>query len=260
MNKNVLKNQLRLAKENLKNLEKVKNLKYFQLNETLTLKFGGKTYLISYTDHRYNSIMNCLADNNFTQIPSIVDSETYFRNQGLSYENGTLYYKGKMFPLELSKKVLEFRDKNIPFKHLIRFWKNLKSNPSYNSRQMLFKFLEINNHPVTEDGCFLAYKSVTKSFKDHHTQKFNNKPGKTVSVARDQVDDNPNNTCSRGLHVAAWNYAKDFGSDRLLVSVKIHPKDVVAVPTDYNGTKMRVCKYKVLEVLTEENKESLVNK
>lgn len=28
--------------------------------------------------------------------------------------------------------------------------------------------------------------------------------------------------------------------------VKVHPKDVVSVPYDYNGAKMRACRYEVL--------------
>jgi hypothetical protein len=34
--------------------------------------------------------------------------------------------------------------------------------------------------------------------------------------------------------------------------VKVNPADVVAVPTDYNGTKMRVCRFEVLEECKQE--------
>src|SRR5690606_24725742 len=56
---------------------------------------------------------------------------------------------------------------------------------------------------------------------------------------------NPNNTCSFGLHVACFDYAKGFGPR--LIEVKVNPADVVCVPTDYNGTKMRVCKFEVIQ-------------
>jgi hypothetical protein len=43
------------------------------------------------------------------------------------------------------------------------------------------------------------------------------------------------------------SYAQSFGSgDDKLLDVEVDPTDVVAVPTDYNGTKMRVCKFKVV--------------
>ena len=62
---------------------------------------------------------------------------------------------------------------------------------------------------------------------------------------RNDVDDNPNNHCSHGLHVARYNYAYNW--DDKTVIVKINPRDVVCVPDDYDGEKMRVCKYEVLK-------------
>ena len=112
---------------------------------------------------------------------------------------------------------------------------------------MLFKFLQHNGHPLTEDGCFIAYRSVKENFKDHHTGSIDNSPGKFVEMDRSTVDDNPDNTCSSGLHVASYDYASGFGYDnKKLVEVKVNPKDVVAVPRDYDGTKMRVCRFQVI--------------
>lgn len=71
-------------------------------------------------------------------------------------------------------------------------------------------------------------------------------------MERSLVDDNPNNTCSSGLHVASFKYAEDFGSGRLVLC-EVDPRDVVSVPVDYNSQKMRTCKYKVIG----ETKESL---
>ena len=73
-------------------------------------------------------------------------------------------------------------------------------------------------------------------------------PGALVQMKRSEVDDNPNNTCSKGLHAAAYRYAKDFGGHHTrLMEIKINPKHVVCVPQDYNGEKMRVCEYIVLQ-------------
>jgi hypothetical protein len=42
-------------------------------------------------------------------------------------------------------------------------------------------------------------------------------------------------------------YAQSFASgDDKILDVEVSPADVVAVPTDYNGTKMRVCRFKVV--------------
>ncbi len=109
---------------------------------------------------------------------------------------------------------------------------------------MLYRFLEHNGHPLTEDGCFIAYRGVTDDFRDCRTRSIDNSVGSVVEMPREQVDDNPNNTCSYGLHVACFNYAEGFGPK--LIEVKVNPKDVVCVPEDYEGTKMRVCRYEVV--------------
>ena len=111
---------------------------------------------------------------------------------------------------------------------------------------MLYKFLEHNGHPIMSDGCFIAYKAVTKDLKDHHTKQNEHKLGCVVRIDRDKVDSDPNRTCSSGLHVASWGYLEHFNADTSRwFEVLVNPKDVVAVPIDYHGTKMRVAAYKV---------------
>jgi hypothetical protein len=158
--------------------------------------------------------------------------------------DGLVHISGVALPNELSKKIVAFRDLELPTKPLLNFWNNLKTNSSYNSRKMLYAFLEHNGHPLTDDGCFIAYRGVTSDFKDCHTRSFDNSIGAICEVPRDSVDDNPNNTCSSGLHVACHSYAHGFGAK--LIKVKVNPVDVVCVPVDYNGTKMRVSKFEVL--------------
>jgi hypothetical protein len=69
-----------------------------------------------------------------------------------------------------------------------------------------------------------------------------------VTMDRSKVDDDPQHTCSSGLHVCADEYLKGYatGSDNRTLVVEVNPADVVAVPYDYNFSKMRVCRYKVL--------------
>ena len=77
-------------------------------------------------------------------------------------------------------------------------------------------------------------------------------------MPRRLVDDDSNTTCSTGLHVANYDYVKGFGSNtsRIMV-IKIHPRDFVAIPVDYNNVKARVCRYEVIE---ETSNDSLTNK
>lgn len=216
------------------------------LNNSVVLNFQGQTLALSKDDHRYTEVLKAIRENNLGSIPGIVKSEMMFESIGLALRDGVLYAGDEAIPSELNLRILQYKREGLPHKPLLNFWENLKQNPSYNARTMLFKFLEHNGHPITEDGSFIAYRGVTEDFKDLHTKKFDNSVGAVCEMPRDQVDDNPNNTCSSGLHVACFNYAKDFGPQ--LIEVKVNPRDVVAVPTDYNGTKMRTCRFEVVSV------------
>lgn len=104
-------------------------------------------------------------------------------------------------------------------------------------------------------GNFIAYKRVRESFRDIHSNTMDNSVGALVEVPRNQVDEDSSRTCSHGLHVANWTYAHtQFASSNpetdVMLEVEVNPADVVAIPADYNNAKMRVCKYKVLGVVT----------
>lgn len=220
---------------------------YHITQNSLTLNFDGKTVAIARGDSRFSKVILAIKEGRMQDIPDLADVSAKFSKEGFEVRNGAVVTPtGEALPSELNARVLEFHREGLPFKHLVKFWENLKQNPSFRSREQLFKFLEHNGHPLTEDGCFIAYRGVTEDFKDKHTRTFDNSPGAICEMPREQVDDDPTRTCSAGLHVAAWGYASNWSGTR--VEVKVNPKDVVAVPVDYNGEKMRVCKFEVIQV------------
>lgn len=222
-------------------------MNYHVLNNSIVLNYLGKTTVVSKDDEeRYEGVLACIRENRLNDIPAVVEIERGFEGTGLELKDGLLYENNIPMPAELNARILAYKEQGLPFDSLMKFWENLKLNPSYNSKQMLYKFLEHNGHPFTEDGCFIAYRGVTSDFKDMRTGNFDNSVGAVCEEDRALVDDNPNNTCSRGLHVACFDYAKGFGPT--LIEVKVNPRDVVAVPTDYNGTKMRTCRFEVVAV------------
>ena len=152
----------------------------------------------------------------------------------------------------ITDRIVEFCRKDIPYLPLLAFWRNIQENPSAESKRHLFLFLEANKMPITTDGCFIAYKVVnynkTRDLVDCYTGNFCNNVGSVVTMDRENVNPDRDTTCSRGLHVAAYEYVKDNFSGNVIVEVKVNPRDVVAVPTDYNNQKMRVCRYEVMSI------------
>ena len=230
--------------------ENTMKISYLILNESVVLNYGGKTLNVASSDDRFALILEAIRAANgddaklATSIPEIVEIERKYNGDGIELKDGLLVANNEPLPAELEARILKFKELKLPYAPLLKFWDNLKQNPSFNSRKMLFQFLEHNGHPLTTDGCFIAYRGVTEDFKDVHTKTFDNKVGSVCEMPRSQVNDNPNETCSSGLHVACFDYAKGFGPK--LIEVKVNPSDVVCVPVDYNGTKMRVCRFEVV--------------
>ena len=168
-------------------------------------------------------------------------------------KDGMVCVNGETLPDSLSTRILDFANTELPFEPLLKFWENCKLNPDPRAKTDLYKFLEQNGHPITSDGCFIAYRAVNSNFMDKRTGKIDNSVGKIVKMDRIDVNPDPNVTCSWGLHAANFDYARNiYGSgDDILLEVKVNPANVCAIPTDYNSAKMRVCEYEVVAVNVE---------
>jgi len=172
----------------------------------------------------------------------------------IALQGNTLYYKGEEVHGLLGQRILEIHRLGLPVDTLIAFLDNLMNNPSKRAVDELYGFLESSRLPITDDGHFLAYKSVRSDYKDKHSGTIDNSVGQVVSMSRNKVADNKDVTCSNGLHFAAHEYASGFGggSDRMMI-MKINPRDVVSIPSDYNNQKGRCCEYIVHEEVKRED-------
>ena len=163
-------------------------------------------------------------------------------------EDDQVVFNGRAIPQLLAERVLDLMKLDLSMEYLENFLENLFLNPSYRAVEELYGFLQATNLPITKDGCFVAYKKVSHDMKDCHTNSMDNSVGQVLEMPRNEVDENCERTCSAGLHFASYNYANSFMTG-ILIAVKINPKDVVAIPTDYQNQKGRCCKYEVMEVL-----------
>jgi len=165
-----------------------------------------------------------------------------------------LYYNGEIVKGLIGQRIIEMFRLGFSISPLLEFLYNLKQNPSKRAVDELYGFLEVSKLPITEDGHFLAYKSVTHDFKDLHSRTFDNSVGSICKMPRNGVDEDKDRTCSAGLHFAAHEYASGFGGHGCkMVVLKINPRDVVAIPSDYNNQKGRCCEYLVLEEVTRDD-------
>ena len=161
----------------------------------------------------------------------------------------TVYHKGTPIHSALARKLVGVLNAGYDVTPWALFLSHMMDNPSERSRECLYDFIEKFQAPFTPDGCFIAFKRVRDDYTDLHSGQFDNSPGLEVTMPRAYVNDDPDVTCAAGLHVCASSYLGSFythSSDCRVIAVKVNPRDVVAVPYDYNSAKMRTCGYVVL--------------
>lgn len=243
---------------------------YILTNDTLTVIIHGRPRSLHRTEaraRRWEEALEAVENDDEGKIEYLLDLsgmiDRHFEGTPLSIQGDTMYYRDEPLHSYAAQKAIEFVEQDLPHLPLINFIHRLQGNPSYRAVQDLYQFLEVNSMPLTSDGKFLAYKKVrrvdsgfdghisqrTYKLVDIHSGTMLNDVGTWVTMSRNQVDEDPDHTCSHGLHVCSYQYLPSFGSGpwHTVVVVKVDPADVVAVPKDYANAKMRVCAYEVVQ-------------
>jgi hypothetical protein len=214
----------------------------------VTVVIGNKPHTISKTHVTYQKVVDAIKAGDWDTVKAIIDPVKVVLNYGqgnVSIQGEKLFWKGEEFNGALAKRMIEMLQEGFTIEPMILFMENLMQNPSKRAVDELYGFLEKNNLPLTPDGHFLAYKKVRDNFTDCHTGTMDNSVGNIVGMDRNKVDDNKDNTCSTGLHFCGQSYLAHFSGARTVI-VKINPRDVVSIPSDYNGAKGRACRYEVI--------------
>lgn len=228
-------------------------LPFIMTPSTIALFPAGKPPIQLDNSHiNFNAVREALKDGDYAKAIELASVATFVNRVSgglVEVSEVGVTYKGQLLSNHLSTVMTRFFMEGLPVQHFVNFLVNLMNNPSHTAIQELYLFLEGANLPITEDGCFLAYKAVRHNFTDKHSGKHDNSPGAILEMPRNEVDDVRDHLCSYGYHAAAYEYAKNFlgsGGDRMVV-VKINPRDVVSVPSDHKNQKLRTCRYEVME-------------
>jgi hypothetical protein len=178
---------------------------------------------------------------------------------------------------QLSRAIADGNSEN--YVALAKFWEKLESNPSEHSREQAYDWLASHQFKITPEGDVVGYKGVSFAYKAEDgvdvyrsgwASRVVGKPsafvngnpipelstvpqtiGDSVTMPRSEVVHDPSQACRRGLHVSTRSYAESYGRDGAVLEVHVNPRDIVSVPTDGGGEKVRVCKYKVARVALE---------
>ena len=193
-----------------------------------------------------NSDLGVIRD--LIDIPSFIARVTSGRVQ---VGDAGVKFDGKPLKNVMCERLIQMMNEGFDIQPMAKFLDKVMDNPSDSAREELFLWLEESQMSFTPDGDFLAYKKVDEEYNSYHRlpdgSKLYNGIGETVTMDRDSVDPDRHQTCSAGLHFAAFSYLSSYyGSTGRVVILKINPANVVAIPEDYNNAKGRAWEYEVV--------------
>lgn len=223
-------------------------------DNTITIIRDGVTYTATSDTPSFTEALGHIRDGNWDEATDAITPRAAVE----TYAGGALVIDGDIIRTPngdevdhaLVPHILDMKAKGLPIDPLMAFLGRVLVNPSMRSRNQLWRFVTSNKITITREGHLLFYKKVREDYFDVHTGSTNcYKPGSVHTMPRSQVDDDPESTCSTGLHVCSYEYLKEFGGQRVMLC-SVDPADIVSVPIDYQNTKVRVCR---LVVVQEEN-------
>ena len=240
-------------------------------DSTITLIAETGPSVIGKSHPNFYKIKKALLQKNFLEVEEMLDVKNgykEFSNGRIAVDGDNLIYDGAIIHNVLTQRIVEMIHNGDEATPMLNFLVNLMDNPSEGSIDQLYTFLEHENLPITQDGCFLAYKAINRDYTDKYTGTISNKVGEKVKMPYEEVTADPKLHCSSGLHCGSIEYVRCYGNfktdengehtgDRL-VTVKVNPNAVVSVPEDSDRQKVRVYRYVVHEEI--ENPYDLVPK
>lgn len=223
--------------------------------EVITVVVNNVPYVVAAAHPNFNKVVEAAKVGDFNAIPDLANVARAVKTFGggkitVDEHNQVVLFKGEELHNYAVDRLLTMMAEGFDVDPLVNFLTNLMDNPSKRAVDELYGFLEYGKMPITPDGHFLAYKRVRDDFKSVHDGKTDNSIGNVVEMDRNKVDDNKDSTCSYGLHFCSLEYLKSYMGSKIVI-LKINPRDVVSIPTDYNNTKGRACRYEVVDVLSE---------
>lgn len=231
----------------------------------VTVFLDGKPYTVGRTARTFDAVVDAIRSEAVDKLRQLLDIRSAILKQfksasgKVTVDGNRLMYGDQEVTGLISTRVFEMLAKSLDIKPMITFVENMMENPSMRATRELYGFMEACNLPITEDGHFLAYKRVRGDYKSVHDGKTDNSIGRVLEMPRNKVDEDAERTCSYGLHFCSFDYLKHFSGERIVI-LKIHPRDVVAIPTDYNNSKGRACRYEVVAELNVDHDTNLPTK
>lgn len=235
------------------------NLSFTMGKDSITIVLDGELSNVNRSHANWDRLVEQLKLRPEERDTAVISSLLSVKKLLQSYVSGDIAvsedgvtYKGEAIHGYLQQRMIDFFKEGFDLGPWVQFMEKVLQHPDKSVAGDLFKWMEKAKMPLTPNGNFLAFKKVRSDFTDVHSGKFDNSPGNVVEMDRSLCNTNRNQTCSTGLHFCSHGYLSLFGGAKIVI-VEIDPRDVTSIPTDYNLSKGRCCRYVVVDELKNMN-------
>lgn len=242
--------------------------------KTLAVIFNdGTTEIISETHVSFKALLNAFLEGGadeehireLTQVIETTQKKLTELSERVSILGDKILFDGDEINGHLMDVIKDLfaNGDEIELAPLVKFLEKASTNPSIDSIDDLYRWINNGDLVIDDDGDFIAYKGVYNGDGDrlstHSGKAFVDgveiegripyQDGTVVSMPRSEVNSDRYQGCSTGLHAGTHRYASSYGDT--LILVKINPRDVVSVPADSSSQKLRVARLIVLNETNE---------
>lgn len=243
----------------------------------ITVVIEGNLYVADDQHPNFEAIVEAVInDDPEREVLDLIDASVgaakKFENlsERVSVANSRVYVDGDEVTGPFADQIVRFLNDDLDdWQPLVNFLEKVYTNVEAHTRENLARWLNATGgFTIADNGNIIGYKGLTSEGGSVHrgpaivdgeavNGSVPNQPGSVVEMARSAVEHNPRVACASGLHVGTWEYASSFGHG-VTAEVEVNPRDVVSVPTDCNGQKMRVARYTVVRYLSDPYTEAVV--
>lgn len=227
-------------------------------DKTITLVVNQQVYTVQRSAANATPLIEELAKGDDADLEVILSMATIrnfivYATQGrISLTDEGIAFMGTMITSYMTERIIRHHKEGVDVAPMLAFMDRVMSHPVEGIQTDIYKWCEVGDMPFTEEGNIIAYKKVRMDYKSYHASPdgthLDHPIGGYVDMERSAVDPRRDNTCSTGLHFCSFDYLNRYQGEntgRILI-LSIDPQDVIAIPTDYNQTKGRACRYKIM--------------
>lgn len=229
-------------------------------NGAIVVTEDGQVHTITSDDPRFPAYLDAaIAGRSLAEITTAAPDVTPLTelSERVYVSADRIEFDGEPVHDALARTIQRYWLEGRPYGGLVKFMERLSLNSCEHSRESLWRWVSDRDLEINAQGLIVAYKGVNADLTSVHSGPalvddvpfeghVPNQAGSVISMERSKVQHDPNVACGFGLHVGTKGYAQSFGT--VLLTVLVDPVDVVSVPTDCGGEKMRCCRYEIIDV------------